>query len=245
LTLTFESIGNDINLSIDTPGVIRRVSSLFAGNPNLIQGFNTFLPPGYRIECGTADDPNAIRVTTPMGTTVSPMGSALRPLSPRPIPAQPNIPTGQENHNFDEGTNGNDWHIRGDDRNELFSPGTRGQALPLYGHQMSHLQNEGSSPFDAGPHHGAHVNVNASLLQHQQEQRGVSHLQNAIQVASGEPMGRQESGLLSPMAEPASLAVGLTGAQQAAANGDKRGPVEFNHAISYVNKIKVGRTTEV
>jgi len=56
--------------AIDTPGVIERVSTLFAGNPNLIQGFNTFLPPGYKIECGTNGDPNAIRVTTPMGTMV-------------------------------------------------------------------------------------------------------------------------------------------------------------------------------
>ena len=59
--------------AIDTPGVIGRVSTLFAGNPELIQGFNTFLPPGYRIECGAGDDPNAIRVTTPMGTTVQSM----------------------------------------------------------------------------------------------------------------------------------------------------------------------------
>lgn len=36
--------------SIDTPGVINRVSSLFEGHPELIQGFNTFLPQGYKIE---------------------------------------------------------------------------------------------------------------------------------------------------------------------------------------------------
>ncbi|KAJ1628399.1 paired amphipathic helix, partial [Pavlovales sp. CCMP2436] len=36
--------------SIDTPGVIRRVLTLFAGHNSLILGFNTFLPPGYRIE---------------------------------------------------------------------------------------------------------------------------------------------------------------------------------------------------
>ncbi|CAI4051153.1 transcriptional regulator SIN3 SKDI_15G1520 [Saccharomyces kudriavzevii IFO 1802] len=64
--------------AIDTPGVIERVSTLFRGYPILIQGFNTFLPQGYRIECSTnPDDP--IRVTTPMGTTtvnnnVSPSG---------------------------------------------------------------------------------------------------------------------------------------------------------------------------
>lgn len=43
---------------------------LFHGNPYLIQGFNTFLPPGYRIDM-SADprDPDIITVTTPMGTT--------------------------------------------------------------------------------------------------------------------------------------------------------------------------------
>ncbi len=39
-----------IFFSIDTPGVIARVSSLFRGHPELIVGFNTFLPPGYKIE---------------------------------------------------------------------------------------------------------------------------------------------------------------------------------------------------
>ena len=59
---------------IDTPGVIDRVSSLFRGHPSLIQGFNTFLPPGYRIECSVsapseAGASNTITVTTPMGVT--------------------------------------------------------------------------------------------------------------------------------------------------------------------------------
>src|SRR6185369_9220434 len=39
--------------AIDTPGVIDRVSNLFKGHPALIQGFNTFLPSGYHIECST------------------------------------------------------------------------------------------------------------------------------------------------------------------------------------------------
>lgn len=57
--------------SIDTPGVIKRVSHLFNGHPSLIQGFNTFLPAGYRIECSTdAHDANYITVTTPSGTTM-------------------------------------------------------------------------------------------------------------------------------------------------------------------------------
>ncbi|CDF33229.1 unnamed protein product [Chondrus crispus] len=36
--------------SIDTTEVIRRVSNLFRGHMDLILGFNTFLPPGYKIK---------------------------------------------------------------------------------------------------------------------------------------------------------------------------------------------------
>ncbi|OCB87068.1 hypothetical protein A7U60_g5803 [Sanghuangporus baumii] len=56
---------------IDTPGVIERVSTLFRGHNDLIQGFNTFLPPGYRIECTSdaLETTTTITVTTPAGTT--------------------------------------------------------------------------------------------------------------------------------------------------------------------------------
>lgn len=70
--------------SIDTPGVISRVSTLFNGHNNLIQGFNTFLPQGYRIECSSdPSDPNPIRVTTPRGTTSRPDGEPTIPYDSR------------------------------------------------------------------------------------------------------------------------------------------------------------------
>ncbi|KAF8274279.1 hypothetical protein EI94DRAFT_1768822 [Lactarius quietus] len=58
---------------IDTPGVIERVSMLFHGNPYLIEGFNTFLPPGYHINASA--DPSLITVTTPLGTVTSKINS--------------------------------------------------------------------------------------------------------------------------------------------------------------------------
>lgn len=55
-----------ISCRIDTPGVIQRVSHIFRGHPALIVGFNTFLPPGYRIELqGEAGD--RVGVMTPNG----------------------------------------------------------------------------------------------------------------------------------------------------------------------------------
>lgn len=51
------------------------MSTLFRGHPSLIQGFNTFLPPGYRIECSLdPSESNLITVTTPTGTTTQTPG---------------------------------------------------------------------------------------------------------------------------------------------------------------------------
>lgn len=41
---------------IDTPGVIGRVTEIFKGNHALILGFNTFLPPGFKIESSQLQD---------------------------------------------------------------------------------------------------------------------------------------------------------------------------------------------
>lgn len=61
--------------SIDTPGVIQRVSNLFKGHPELIVGFNTFLPPGYKIEVQANDQGYAYQVSvsvpSPSGNTIS------------------------------------------------------------------------------------------------------------------------------------------------------------------------------
>lgn len=67
--------------SIDTPGVINRVSRLFHGNAVLIEGFNTFLPAGYRIEVTDPRNPNNITVTTPLGVIHNP-GQIIPGLGP-------------------------------------------------------------------------------------------------------------------------------------------------------------------
>lgn len=74
--------------SIDTPGVISRVSQLFKGHPDLIMGFNTFLPPGYKIEVQTND---LVNVTTPGQIHhITPHGISVQniPIVPPPPPSQ-------------------------------------------------------------------------------------------------------------------------------------------------------------
>ncbi|NXU44768.1 SIN3A protein, partial [Drymodes brunneopygia] len=76
--------------SIDTPGVISRVSQLFKGHPDLIMGFNTFLPPGYKIEVQTND---MVNVTTPGQVHQIPT-HGLQP-QPQPQPPHPSQPSAQ------------------------------------------------------------------------------------------------------------------------------------------------------
>lgn len=151
--------------SIDTPGVIERVSTLFRGHPSLIQGFNTFLPPGYRIECSSdPSESNLITVTTPTGTTtqtpggVGIAGAINRAGGPAPRPRDP-----ADGHGHPHPP-------------PILPPGSL--------HHRPH--SPGGAPTTPGAAAGAGV---------------LSH-------------------------------------SDANAMNDKRPPVEFNHAITYVNKIK-------
>ena len=232
--------------SIDTPGVINRVSCLFAGNPSLIQGFNTFLPPGYKIECGTGDDRDTIRVTTPMGSTLSSMPVA-RPFSnPRNGTAYTNGP-GPTDRQYYENASAleNAWAAqRGAPPHEmLLSPENRSIRQPNF--NVPSMIQQAMGPAEGHQRDQFAEPVNAGSLLQQQEHRGVSQLQSALSAASNATMGRQ--GMMSPSA---GNSAGISG-QQTNGSGliqpqgsqgagiEKRGPVEFNHAINYVNKIKV------
>ncbi|TAQ90094.1 hypothetical protein B7494_g1534 [Chlorociboria aeruginascens] len=185
--------------AIDTPGVINRVSELFAGHPNLIQGFNTFLPPGYRIECGLGDNPNTIRVTTPMGTTVQSITGG------RPLPdnAGPGAFTSRVGN----------WQQSIESPEMPFSPQNQNVGPP-YGQSQAQ-----QSSYDAHQ---------AAVAAHQQQQRGVSQLTNAVATTLGQP----------PRNTQTPTPGGPVGTSGQAGMEKTRGPVEFNHAISYVNKIK-------
>ena len=235
--------------AIDTPGVIERVSSLFSGHPQLIEGFNTFLPPGYRIEAGWDNDPNQIRVTTPMGTTTCRPSMLPGQLGSRSFAGPAEGPGAHAQQVGDEQARASDsgWIMSGARQGQLdgaFSPNARPGAV-AYGQQTPTRQ--GPMPQYGLRENELHAN-DAAALAHQQEQRGVSQLQNAVNVAVDSQAGRMSS--IHPV--PIEGGAGIIGRQSAGLNGgpmnmpaasqpgvEKRGPIEFNHAINYVNKIKV------
>lgn len=66
------------------------MSQLFKGHPDLIMGFNTFLPPGYKIEVQTND---MVNVTTPGQVHQIPT-HGIQP-QPQPPPQHPSQPSAQ------------------------------------------------------------------------------------------------------------------------------------------------------
>ncbi|KAI1334135.1 hypothetical protein F5Y15DRAFT_314713 [Xylariaceae sp. FL0016] len=197
--------------TIDTPGVINRVSELFAGHPNLIQGFNTFLPPGYRIECGAGNDPNTIRVTTPMGTTVQSITGRASQSEGGHGQFGPNVPF--SNHRSNNWQQQPQPHASIESPEAAFSaPASSGQ-LPFGG-----AQGQGGGAFEGPAAAG-------------QQQRAQSHVQNN----STTPNAPSTRNAITPTPVNPSGGPSSGGNQT---NIEKRGPVEFNHAISYVNKIK-------
>lgn len=208
------------------------MSNLFNGHPALIQGFNTFLPPGYRIECGTDDNPDAIRVTTPSGTTTQSLQARSRPayelsapnntMGPNTIARQDLLDQNRPSWVQHQGSMGQ------------YSPSGRPANPPTYAQQQGP---PGDLAYDS--RHEQEV-VNAALV-HQQEQCGVSQLQNAVSAATNGTTVRGQMMQISPSSSQSVTLVQQGGqALLPGQPGDmKRGPVEFNHAISYVNKIKV------
>lgn len=63
--------------------MIRRVSELFRGHTDLILGFNTFLPPGYKIEVVTETPVDPVHARPPIPPP-APQPGAFQPHEPRP-----------------------------------------------------------------------------------------------------------------------------------------------------------------
>jgi len=126
---------------------------------------------------------------------------------------------------------------QGEPQGAMFSPNNRSLAQPLFGPQQPQPVHAPLSPEVQNRGHPDSISSAAALV-HQQEQRGVSQLQSAVSAAAGRS-------ILSPSGDSNAALVGqqINGAQgpstaSVGAGAEKRAPVEFNHAISYVNKIK-------
>ncbi|CAF3413330.1 unnamed protein product [Rotaria sp. Silwood1] len=179
--------------SIDTQEVINRVSTLFHGHPDLIVGFNTFLPPGYKIEV-SHDHPCYIQVTHPSSRTES-------------------IAIGNNNSTY----------------------------------------NLAITTPTSTTYHSSTIRQTSNLLNEDNED---VQIKNEVQQQLTNPTSQAVNALISAASAPQIPYFGTTGGfslstktnkQQISSNNNNNNnnttnsngqPVEFNHAINYVNKIK-------
>lgn len=265
--------------SIDTGEVIRRVSSLFHGHRALILGFNTFLPPGYKIE--QRDDPNTGHST--MGFSAP--GGAFSTVG-EGGPTQPNGGTHLRSAGMGSMPPGMAMHHQQQHPHQTMPAHSGVQMHQGQAHQaITHQQQMAGMH----PQHAAHSHQMQAHADAQAKAQAKAHAQQAqamhAQQAQGHPQqvygaqgrasqpppqggaGQQPSAMdmqhRQPMhpgvhgAVPISAAVdgkasmvgGDGGAVNALAGGfgsptagaaatEAGKPIEFEQAVTYVNKIK-------
>lgn len=220
--------------SIDTPGVIERVSTLFRGHPSLIQGFNTFLPPGYRIECSMdPSESNLITVTTPSGTTTQKEGAkgiagAVRQRADQAAASANAALAGQQS--------GAAENSALPSSSSLAATTAAAQAPRLPQGSLAGIQQQamgsapsasraGSPPQPSALGQGSAPGLSPATPG---AAAGAGVLSQSNAQSQGPPAQQQAP----PPPTPSSAAPG------SARSSSERPPLEFNHAINYVNKIK-------
>jgi len=209
--------------SIDTPGVIQRVSHLFNGHPDLIVGFNTFLPPGYKIEVsgndqisvtgpnmlsqnitqiGTLPIQHQVQVHTPNGVKILPISAPISGPISAPISGpivQPPSPVSQP--------------VQPAAVTPVISSFTSRPPLQAPTTTASISNTSQPTPVTSAPLTSPNTTPPPTVI------HSIATLQSGAVIASRQTASPRPSN-------------GTTTPNSAAQ------PVEFNHAINYVNKIK-------
>lgn len=260
--------------TIDTPGVIGRVSALFEGHPELIVGFNTFLPPGYKIE---RDSNNQVQVSMPSTTYILPNTSSSSTLSNVVAAVAAAGATGGAtvgpilHHSSSSGATlvaNRSAHTHplvvansnsSSTRSNTSSTTSTGNMISGGGHSSivattgSAIQSSVTSNVSAATPTTVHLTSQhqpqpPQQQQHLQQQTLISGVGGATISSALKPATLSNANSITNISLSCAKAPQAQGQQMnpqdspvtshAATNGGTQ-PVEFNHAINYVNKIKL------
>lgn len=198
--------------SIDTPGVIQRVSTLFCGHPELIVGFNTFLPPGYKIEIQANDQVN---VSMPNSTSVVLMAGPIGHPNAAPVSGS-TLVTGPGAHQLSGNLARN---------TALVTPNLAANTSAQQPQQAGHAQvfSLTSMPSRDSP-----------------QSNNVSALHSTVSLNNTANQSRPESNIrvVNNHAVDTISNRSVVPHPVNSQTSPQQQPVEFDHAISYVNKIK-------
>lgn len=222
--------------SIDTPGVIQRVSNLFKGHNDLIEGFNTFLPPGYKIEVSHNDQVHFTAPNSSMTSIVQTFGTGTSgsfTISKPKASSTPPITTAA--------TTVLNLAIGGV-KNEPQNSGAQGSNSAL------NLNKQAASQLQALRSTGS-INFSTTAL-HQQAQALIYNVSNQTPPPSSSANSQTSISALSiqqPVvvqqlqtnpANNSGAAANATPSSSSSSAATPPSQVEFGHAITYVNKIK-------
>ncbi|XP_050434250.1 paired amphipathic helix protein Sin3b [Adelges cooleyi] len=179
--------------SIDTPGVITRVSNLFKGHPELIVGFNTFLPPGYKIEIKNNELGFHVSVSIPQSPAITSSQTIIHSTTQHIMSGPPTVTT---------------------------SPVTLTTTPPVVIKPAVHLpiNQVNTTSVVMNHHHTTQNNITPTAPSSSYPTQIPLSVASLSQVASAIPQ------------------VSIPTTQES--TNSQNQPVEFNHAINYVNKIK-------
>ncbi|CAF3412974.1 unnamed protein product [Rotaria socialis] len=201
--------------SIDTQEVINRVSTLFHGHPDLIVGFNTFLPPGYKIEVSN-DHHGYIQVTHPtLGTESIAIGGSSSTYNlaiTTPTSTTYHSSTIRQTSNLLNQDNDETQQVKNETPQPPINPTT---------HAVNTLISAASAP--QLPYFGTTGGFNLSTKTHKQPTLNTTTTTTTAAAAAA------------AAATTTTTNINNNNNNSTNANGQ---PVEFNHAINYVNKIK-------
>lgn len=211
--------------SIDTPGVIQRVSNLFKGHPELIVGFNTFLPPGYKIEVQANDQGFAYQVSV---SVPSPSGNVTTiPSQHSPQPTKLQIIQGpghiiqQSAVNLMTHSSHPTIHIQPSNTSSTTNSQSQDSSRPIQNTQLTSVN----------------LTQNFSAVRDR----------NTNNLSGTNAVGNQTSGQQNQINTTSASIQHNLNPQQSQANDSNiriaqypndNQPVQFNQAIVYVNKIK-------
>ncbi|ORX55361.1 hypothetical protein BCR36DRAFT_581393 [Piromyces finnis] len=196
--------------NLSTPGVIERVSTLFKDHPNLIIGFNTFLPPGYRIE-PPANGQETVKVITPNNQMNMQPNHMMMNMNPQQSMQNNNQqPQNQIQFYNNNNNDNNQQNFNSNDQNMKMMPSTGNS----FNNSNNMNLNKQKSPLNS--QRRSLPNIMPMNNNMQQPMPYNNNMMNNSNINNNNNNNNRDMPY----------------------SNRKRAPVEFNHAINFVNKIK-------
>ncbi|CAL8134278.1 unnamed protein product [Orchesella dallaii] len=240
--------------SLDTPGVIDRVAHLFQGDPDMIMGFNMFLPPEYRVVVNYSNDPySAGRLAGLVGSPFSggakyTVSTVHNPSLAGPIAVSTGPHVAGYHHQFQMSHHVSQAQSNGDHfifKHPLMPPNLTSVNVSMDGRQAlrfsspSNCQPSPNTMMGAGSPYSIIGGGSSYSTQTEQVQVGVAKLQllnGGVVKGDNEPPGGTSAVAVTSSASTSGTSV-VASSSAPTMKANERSS-DFDFAVAYVNRVK-------